>query len=245
MLDTQNNHLSPKPKKEGKPLSDYRRATEKSKSHGSSIHNDRIDSILLRLNAVRAKQSDHRLVVGVSSPNRKSGVSTVTGKLAVRAAELAMGRILLIDANFNAPQQAQNFRIRNQDGLADILSREVEIPELLHNGTVDGLHVLPAGSNRYLRKVSVMPDMISALTSEMRAEFDLIFFDMPPIKNSARCLAIAAECDGILLVADAEKTRAREAQAAVATIKSCGTEVFGTILNRVSRSLPRWMDRLF
>lgn len=232
---------------EAKPklnFSGFKRATEKSKSHGSMSHNDRVDSILLRLNSIRSEQPDQRLVVGITSANRKAGVSTIAGKLAVRAAELALGRILLIDANFQSPSQAQNFGIRSKEGLADILSRDIDIPDLLHNGEVNGLQVLTAGSDRYLRHVAVMPDMISALMSEMRSEFDLVLFDMPPVKNSARCLSIASECDGILVVADAAQTRAREVKSAVLTIESCGAKVYGTVLNRVSRTLPRWLDRL-
>lgn len=221
------------------------RAVSKSKSFGSAAHNDRVDSILLRLNSVRAETADHRLVVGVSSANRKAGVSVIAGKLAVRAAEMAMGRVLLIDGNFASPNQAKQFGIRRKEGLADILCREVDVPELLNNGVVDGLHVLTAGSDRYLKSVTVMPDVANAMIRSFRSEFDLIIVDIPPVKNSARCLALAGQTDGVVLVADAEQTRTREAKAAIATLQSNGVKVFGTVLNRVSRTLPRWLDRWF
>lgn len=221
------------------------RAVATSKSFGASAHNDRVDSILLRLNALRAEAKDNRLVVGVSSSNRKSGVSVIAGKLAIRAAEMAMGRILLIDGNFSAPAQGKQFGINSNAGLADILSSEVEISELLSNGVVDGLQVLPAGSDRYLKTVTVVPDVVSAMVSEFRAEFDLVIIDMPPVKNSARCLALARQTDGVILVVDAAKTRAREAKAAITMLTSNGVNILGTVLNRVSRTLPRWLDRWF
>jgi len=221
------------------------RAVSTTKSFGASAHNDRIDSILLRLNSIRSEKQDNRLVVGVSSANRKSGVSTIAGKLAVRAAEMAMGRILLIDGNLSSPAIGKMFGIRRQEGLANILSTEVDISELLQNGVVDGLHVLPAGSERYLKNVTVMPDIVSAMMGEFRDQFDLVIMDLPPVKNSARCLALARQTDGIVFVADAQQTRAREAKAAISTLRSNDVNVFGTVLNRVARTLPRWLERWF
>lgn len=226
-------------------VSSLPRAVAKSKSFGAAAHNDRVDSILLRLDTLRAETSDNRLVVGISSANRKAGVSVIAGKLAVRAAEMALGRVLLIDGNFSTPSQAKQFGLRSKVGLADILSREVDIPELLNNGVVDGLHVLPAGSSEYLTTVTVMPDIVSAMLNELRSEFDLIIIDMPPVKNSARCLALARQTDGVILVVDAEQTRTREARAAITTLTSSSIRVLGTVLNRVSRTLPRWLERWF
>ena len=90
-----------------------------------------------------------------------------------------------------------------------------------------------------------MPDIVSAMISEFRSEFDLIIIDMPPVKNSARCLALAGQTDGVVIVADAEQTRTREAKAAISTLQSNGIKVLGTVLNRISRTLPRWLDRWF
>lgn len=243
MLNTETETNSDKKSKQS--LSSLARAVTTSKSFGASAHNDRIDSILLRLNAIRSETTDNRLVVGVSSANRKSGVSTIAGKLAVRAAEMAMGRILLIDGNLSTPSIGKMFGIRRKEGLANILSTEVEISELLQNGVVDGLHVLPAGSDRYLKSVTVMPDIVAAMVSEFRDEYDMVIIDLPPVKNSARCLALARQTDGVVFVADAEQTRTREARAAIETLQSNGVNVLGTVLNRVSRTLPRWLERWF
>lgn len=221
------------------------RAVAKSKSFGASLHNDRIDSILLRLNAARAANGDNRLVVGVSSANRRAGVSVIAGKLAVRAAEMAMGRVLLIDGNFAAPSQGKHFGVSRKEGLADILCKEIDAPELLNNGVVDGLHVLTAGSDKYLKSVTVMPDIVAAMIRDFRSEFDFVIIDMPPVKNSARCLALAGQTDGVVFVADAAQTRSRQANAAIKTLRNNDVKVFGTVLNRVSRTLPRWLDRWF
>lgn len=243
MLDTESKLKTAGSAKQ--PLASLARAVSTSKSFGASAHNDRIDSILLRLNSLRAETPDNRLVVGVSSANRKSGVSTIAGKLAVRAAEMAMGRVLLIDGNLSSPSIGKMFGIRRQEGLANILSTEVDISELLQNGVVDGLHVLPAGSDRFLKSVTVMPDIVAAMVGEFRDEFDLVIMDLPPVKNSARCLALARQTDGVVFVADAEQTRTREARAAISTLQSNDVNVLGTVLNRVSRTLPRWLERWF
>ncbi len=236
--------VSPSGARDSQSVRSLARAKVGSKSHGTAAHNDRVDSIVIHLAALRDQSPDGRLVIGVTSPNRKAGVSVIAGKLAVRAAEMALGRVLLIDGNLDSPSQSRNFATSSH-GLADILCRVVAIPDLLCNGVVDGLHVLPAGSGRTLKDVTVTPEIARSLIRELRGEFDLVIIDLPAVRSSARFLALANQTDGVLLIADAEQTRCRHAKRAIAKLESHGVHVLGTVLNRVARTLPRWLDRWF
>lgn len=207
--------------------------------------NDRIDSILLRLEAIRTQKNFGTFVLGVSGCARKSGVSTVAGNLAVRAAEMDLGEVLLIDANLNHPRQNSNFRLGNAGGLAELLTGTMEVDNALHNGRVDGLHVLPAGTRKGIKSSAATPDAVQNLMNELRSDFDLIIVDLPHDTESARTQFLATHLDGAILVIDAQRTRARDAEATLTSLRECQVDVLGTVLNRSRKTLPKWIERWF
>ena len=87
------------------------------------LGNDRIDAILLRLDRIRSEQSMSTIVIGVASCEPNAGVSTIAGCLAVRAAEMQFGNVLLVDGNFAKARQHKNFKSTTKFGLADVLYR--------------------------------------------------------------------------------------------------------------------------
>ena len=203
---------------------------------------DTIDAILVRLETVRASASDGSYVVGITSCARRAGVSTIVGKMAVRAAEMALGRVLLVDANLDYPRQARNFGLKRKEGLAESLSGEGNLEEKCFNGAVDGLSVMTAGAP-VKRKANTTPESCAAVMKELRSEFGLVFVDLPPIADSAKFLMLAQQTDGLAIVIDARVTRAREVAQALQVLEGSGVPVVGTILNRKIRTLPKWIER--
>ena len=130
--------------------------------------NDRIDTILLRIDAIRSEQGFGTYVLGVAGCDRLAGVSTIAGNLASRAAQLGMGPVLLVDGNLAHPRQAVNFGLRGQNGLADYLAGEFSARDVVHNGKLDGLDVMPAGSPKHAQHVAIVPELVENLMREMR-----------------------------------------------------------------------------
>ena len=205
----------------------------------------RIDSILIRLEALREENGYGPYVLGISGCDRRVGVSTIAANLALRAAEMSLGKVLLIDANLNNPKQASNFKLGNNPGLADVLAGIDEWPASLRNGAADGLNILSAGKYRSVQRIALTPDTLKGLMNELKEEFDLIIMDLPPIRSSGRSMLLAGQVDGAILVLNAQDTRARDAETAIETLKENRVDVVGTILNRATRTLPRWIERLF
>ncbi len=203
---------------------------------------DRLDSILLRLDALRKERNQGSYVLGVTSCERGAGVSVVAGNLAVRAAQLGLGNVLLIDCNLEHPVQSQWFQLKNPAGLVNLIAGETDASEVVTNGKVSGLSVLSAGN---IRSITLIPEAVESLMKSFRADFDLIVLDMTPVKNTARSLVFAGLADGVVLVVDGRKTKARHAKSVIRLLQENGVDVVGTILNRAKRGLPRWLERLF
>ena len=207
------------------------------------VQNDRIDSVLLRLDAIQEQKGIGTFVVGVSGCERRCGTSTIVGNLAIRAAEMGLGRVLLIDADFRSPRQNMNFKLGNCVGLADIYSRSVSVEDAYQKTKISGLSVLTAGTRKAIRSCAATPENVSSMINELRTDFDLVFIDLPSELESARNQFLTRHVDGIVLVIDAQKTRSRTAKITVNTFRERNVEILGTVLNRAKRTLPSFLER--
>ena len=74
------------------------------------------------------------------------------------------------------------------------------------------------------------------LLGTLRAEYDVVILDAPPILPVADAAILATEVDGVLLLARYGSTSRDQLRQAVSRIDSVGGRLIGTILNRAPRS---------
>lgn len=80
---------------------------------------------------------------------------------------------------------------------------------------------------------------------ELRSRFDSIVLDLPATSVSRIGLVCAAQCDGVVVVLEADKTRAPVVENLIASLQAARANVLGTVLNRRRYYLPqriyRWL----
>ena len=205
------------------------------------LGNDRIDAILLRLDRIRSEQSLSAIVIGVASCEPNAGVSTIAGCLAVRAAEMQFGNVLLVDGNFAKARQHKNFKSTTKYGLADVLYRGTSVGEAIGETSVAGLSLMSAGNA--VNPGGVNPDTANSLMHELRMSHQVIIFDLPPIRNTSQSFLLTKLADGVVIVVDAANTGRNLVRRSMSLLKDWDVDVYGSILNRARRTLPRWIDR--
>lgn len=203
---------------------------------------DYYDTILWR---VRPQEShgETGFTLGVTSCNRRAGVSTVAANLAIRAADHQLTPTLLVDANLIHPRQERAFRLYDAPGLADILAGECEVEEGIHPSGVAGLSVMPLGSVGLIDRASVDYERLGALLTELRSDYATTVFDLPEVRHLRHSLLIAQQVDAALLVLRSEKSRRKVAQAAVARLTADNVTVVGTVVTQQKNYVPRWFRR--
>lgn len=211
------------------------------KQHTNQLGNDRIDAILLRLDRIRSENSLSTIVIGVAACEPNAGVSTIAGCLAVRAAEMQFGSVLLVDGNFSRARQHKNFKSKANCGLADVLYRGATVEEAVNETDVPGLSLMTAGNA--VNPGGVNPDTADSLIHELRMSHQVIIFDLPPIRNTSQSFLLTKLADGVVIVVDASNTGRNLVRRSMGLLKDWDVEVFGSILNRARRTLPRWIDR--
>ena len=83
------------------------------------------------------------------------------------------------------------------------------------------------------------------LWQELRSRFDDVVLDLPATSVSLIGLKSAAQCDGVVVVLEAEKTRAPVVESLIASLRAVRAPLLGTVLNKRRYYLPqrvyRWL----
>ena len=76
-------------------------------------------------------------------------------------------------------------------------------------------------------------------------QFQYVLFDCPSVCQSGEALGIVSLVDGVLLVAEANRTTKRELRYAEQQIDNAGGKLYGIVFNKQRHCVPRWAQRLF
>jgi succinoglycan biosynthesis transport protein ExoP len=174
----------------------------------------------------------------ISSAGQGDGKSTVAIQLAQAAA--AMGqRVLLVDANLRCPTLHNRVGLMNIQGLTDVISQDLEWSNVIERShDEENLFVMSAGP--------IPPDSVRLLASQkmqdlmddLQASFDLVIYDTPPVLGFADAYLLAANTNGMVLVAGLGKLKRTVLQQALEEIQVSGTAILGLIANKSKDSTP-------
>ncbi|MGE5646005.1 MAG: GumC family protein [Acidobacteriota bacterium] len=170
----------------------------------------------------------------LSSPSPKEGKTMVASNLAIALAEVG-AKVLLIDADLRKPRLHQVFDLENETGLADLLRRPEPVKEplegLLRATQIPNLTVLTSGRSTLAEAPLLFSNRVNDLLTLLRASFDLILIDTPPMLTMPDARVLARNADAVILVARANQTTKDNLQAACKKFQNDGSPLLGSILN--------------
>lgn len=89
------------------------------------------------------------------------------------------------------------------------------------------------------------PALLSACWKRLGENSDLIILDTPPLLSSPLAQALAPTVDGVVLVVEAERTRAPVVEACRDALNAAGANLLGVVLNKRRYHVPKALyDRL-
>ena len=83
----------------------------------------------------------------------------------------------------------------------------------------------------------------AALPAHWLGAFGLVLWDVPPLTTAPVALVLAREVDGIVLLAQAHRTRRHVAMHSAARLQDSGGRLLGVVLNRTLNFIPGWIYR--
>jgi capsular exopolysaccharide synthesis family protein len=164
-------------------------------------------------------------VIALSSANPGEGKTSVISNLAIALARINR-RVVLIDGDMRQPRLHEIFKVDNRVGLSDILAGNplAAIPAT----KIPNLFLLPSGRGGD-EKLLFTPHF-RQLLQRLRAEFDMVLIDTPPLLGISDARLISHLADAVILVV-AQHTDRDAVRLAQQRLAEDGSFLLGTILN--------------
>jgi capsular exopolysaccharide synthesis family protein len=188
---------------------------------------------VLRTNLQFANDGKLGGAYAVCSGGVGEGKSTTLFNLAYVCAMMG-DRVLVVDSDMRRPVQHTILGVPNRDGLVNVLMRDVPIEDAIQTTEHENLHFLPSG--RLPRHSVGMLDTqrVRDLIKNLKARYDIVLFDSPPIMGVSDSSIIASEVDGVLLVVQYRKYPRQMSARAKRLVENVGGKVLGVVLNNIN-----------
>ncbi len=188
----------------------------------------------LRTNIQFASVDRPMRVLLITSAGPSEGKSTIAANLAAALAQ-AGKRVALVDADLRRPSQHRIFKQSNQSGLTLALIQDKgELNGALRPTTVEDLRIMVSGDLPPNPAELLGSNRVGHVLDELQKQVDVVIVDTPPCLVVTDAVALSKRADGVLLVADAGKTRRSALEQSAKTIQQVGGNVLGVVLNKYS-----------
>ncbi len=202
-------------------------------------------------NEIFKKEAIKGKVLLFSSSGPEEGKSITISNLAIAMAQGNL-RTLLIDADMRRSVIHSIFGIKDRDpglsnvlreGLepekaiktfADILMGDLGFEETLKLPGLDNLNILTSGSLPSLPAELLSSPELEKLLENLKAKFDIILIDSPPVLAVADAAILGSKVDGVILVYRVGKTARSVLLRSKTQLIDSGALVKGIIMNNIS-----------
>ena len=181
-------------------------------------------------------------VIMLTSSRPAEGKTSVACLTAITFA-LNGSRTLLIDADLRRPSVHIRFKLGKQTGLSTLLSGKLsfreavlEWPELPH------LHILPSGPVPPLPSELLGSKQLENLLTELRAEYDFIVIDTPPVLTVTDASILGRLTDATVLILRYGQVQRQVALRCIDLLERSGAKLLGIVVNAVNFESPEYAE---
>jgi receptor protein-tyrosine kinase len=189
---------------------------------------------LLLANLAFINLGERPRTLAVVSSEEQEGKSTTALSLARAAGELGTGT-LLVEADLRRPSLALKTRtwIGGREGLSHLLVRRARLDDVIWSLPDSPVDLLPAGPPPPNPAALLGSAAFSDVDSEIRAAYDFVVYDTPPLSVAADASLVAATAEGVVLVVDSRRTQRKLVLQAVDQLRRSHATILGVVVNRV------------
>jgi len=192
---------------------------------------------ILTLKVQRWMEQTGGRVLLVTSAAGGEGKSLTAMNLAMSLSASVEGRVLLVDCDLRRPQVHERLGLQDAPGLSD-LSAVPDRDVSSFVSKVGNLDVMPGGTRLSDPAGLFNSRRTREILARLRAEYQLIVLDSPPIVPIADSHFLAGLADGVIVVVRARQTRRELLQGAIESLGA--TNILGIVLNDVEYGDTRY-----
>jgi capsular exopolysaccharide synthesis family protein len=204
-----------------------------------------LSTMIFSLQDSLSKDLNHGFSLAFTSSHFNEGVSTIALNTALSFMYFNEKKIALIDANFETPSLHGHFNVENNKGFSDLILQKLDFEKNFLSVEQGKIQFLPSGKKPERLSMVFANPFLEKFVQYLKAKFDLIIFDLPPVFKFYDIVFLSQNIDGIILIIEAEKTRFEVAENSVKMLQKAGVNVFGSILNKKRHFIPDFIYTYF
>lgn len=160
------------------------------------------------------------------------GKSTTLNNLAFTCAKGGYN-VLVVDADLRRASQHRFFDVDNSFGLTDYLMGRAEIDDIIKTTKIDNLSFIPSGLLEGDHVGILNSQRMTDLIAKVKSQYDLVFFDSPPILGVSDGSVLASEVDVTIMVVQHRRFPRVMLQRVKQAVLNVGGRLIGVVLNNV------------
>lgn len=188
----------------------------------------------LRMSVMQAAEG-RPVSIAISSPSPGEGKSLISANLAMSFADAGL-RTVLVDGDTRRGALHDMFGMRPAPGLTDYLSGLVGLGEVVRSTAHASLSVVPCGTRKRRSPELLTSPRLGELVNHLRATYDVVIFDTPPLAAGIDGYAIATATGSLLVVLRVGATARRMAAEKLRLFDNLSVDIVGAVLNGISVS---------
>ena len=188
---------------------------------------------VLRTNLLFSRKDEKLNSVAVVSAGAGEGKSTTIFNLATVFAQSGQ-RIIIVDSDLRRPSLHKFFRVANNLGLTNYLLKQNTLEEVIQTSSIPTLDFMPSGKLPSSSMGILSSTAMKNLITELKARYDFVFFDSPPIMGVSDASILASEVDMTIQVIQYRRYPQPMNIRAKQLIEKVGGNLMGIVLNNIN-----------
>ncbi len=187
---------------------------------------------VLRTNMQYVEVDHDARVFVISSSLPGEGKSTCAVNLGVTLAQAGQ-RVALVECDLRRPTMAKKLNLDTSVGTTSVLIGKVPLEDALQELPGTELQVLSSGPLPPNPSELLQSHAMGEMIADLRARFDIVIIDAPPLLPVTDAALLAAQADGMLAVVRHGKTTRDQLMHALERLDAVDAKCVGVVINMV------------
>jgi Mrp family chromosome partitioning ATPase len=157
-------------------------------------------------------------------------------------AVLAGKEVVVVDGDLRCSSLVKNFGWTPEHDLADFVLERCALDEAILTDEELGINVLPTANHSVEAADELSADWLAPMMEELKAVYDVVIIDSPPLLDVADGLVLARVADSIVYVVHWDKTPRQAVAEGLEALAAMRLGVAGIVLNRAD---PKYTENSY
>ena len=168
-------------------------------------------------------------IVGITSSIQNEGKSSSSCNIAYALAETG-ARVLLVEADLRKPTTAVKLGLSQTPGLTNLLiSRDDYKSYIQHSELAPAIDIITSGDIPPNPSEMLGSERMSTLLEQIRADYDYILVDLPPVTAVSDAVTISKKLDGVIVVVRSGVAQRKALAETMRQLKMVGARILGFV----------------